>query len=195
MAESDEWATVETVEDDVYYESRQPSSAVPGSNINDYFNNLLTFLIANAWYVVSIGIVLYILWQKFRSKIDSNRNVGPSLSPEEIFARQEAMETIRRKMQDQYDLKAQAFAVKQKEKEELLRQEKLKNLEKYGSVLGRSSKTVAADTNNSSNEPTTIKRKTEKSKFKPEYNPLMGDASGSGACFRPARRNVGAGGG
>jgi len=48
-----------------------------------------------------------------------------------------------------------------------LRQEKLKNLEKYGSVLGRSSKTVAADTNNSSNEPTTIKRKTEKSKFKP----------------------------
>ena len=39
MAESDEWATVETVEDDVYYESRQPSSAVPGSNINDYFNN------------------------------------------------------------------------------------------------------------------------------------------------------------
>jgi len=80
MAESDEWATVETVEDDVYYESRQPSSAVPGSNINDYFNNLLTFLIANAWYVVSIGIVLYILWQKFRSKIDSNRNVGPSLS-------------------------------------------------------------------------------------------------------------------
>ena len=38
MAESDEWATVETVEDDVLYESqRRPSS--PMDNSTDYMNN------------------------------------------------------------------------------------------------------------------------------------------------------------
>jgi len=37
------------------------------------------------------------------------------LGPDEVYARQEAMESIRRKMQEQYDLKAQEFAVKQKE--------------------------------------------------------------------------------
>merc|ERR1711911_413798 len=72
-------------------------------------------------------------------------------------------------------------------------QEKLKNLEKYGTVLGKSSKTIAAETNIDENAAA-IKRKTEKAKFKPEYNPLMGTASGSGAYFRPARRSGPAGG-
>ena len=51
-------------------------------------------------------------------------------------------------------------------KEEKLRQEKLKNLEKYGTVLGKSSKTIAAETNIDENAAA-IKRKTEKAKFKP----------------------------
>lgn len=189
MAESDEWATVETVEDDVLYESqRRPSS--PVDNSTDYMNNLFTLVIGNAWFIVAMGIVLYFLWQKFQGA-NSSRSSGPQLSPDEVYARQEAMETIRRKMQEQYDLKTQEFAVKQKEKEEKLRQEKLKNLEKYGTVLGRSSKTAANET--SVDEDTTaIKRKTEKSKFRPEYNPLMG---GSGSGFRPARRSGAAGGG
>ena len=37
MAESDEWATVETVEDDVFYESQRPSSHTSGST--DHLNN------------------------------------------------------------------------------------------------------------------------------------------------------------
>lgn len=194
MAESDEWATVETVEDDVYYESKQPSASLNGPNFKDYYNKLITFFIVNAWYIVFAGIVLYFLWQRFKGKIAASRNAGPSRSPEEIYARQEAMETIRRKMQEQYDLKAQAFAAKQKEKEELARQEKLKNLENYGSVLGRASKSGATDSKTNSDENfTSVKRKTEKAKFKPEYNPLMGNASGSGASFRPSRRSTAGG--
>ena len=82
-----------------------------------------------------VGIVLYFLWQKFQGA-SSSRSSGPQLSmadcflphikynciqlfvssgPEEVFARQEAMEARRRIMQEQYDLKAQEFAVKQKE--------------------------------------------------------------------------------
>jgi len=192
MAESDEWATVETVEDDVFYENqRKPTSPVDTST--DYLNDLFTIVSSNAWFIVLVGVALYFLWQKFKGA-NSSRSSGPQLSPDEVYARQEAMESIRRKMQEQYDLKAQEFAVKQKEKEEKLRQEKLKNLEKYGTVLGKSSKTIAAETNTDENAAA-IKRKTEKAKFKPEYNPLMGTASGSGAYFRPARRSGPAGGG
>jgi len=190
MAESDEWATVETVEDDVFYESQRPSSHTSGST--DHLNNIFTLVTSNGWLIVMVGIVLYFLWQKFQG-VSSSRSSGPQLSPEEVFARQEAMEARRRIMQEQYDLKAQEFAVKQKEKQEKLRQEKLKNLENYGTVLGRGSKNATADTSVDENA-TAIKRKTEKSKFRPEYNPLMG-GSGSGAYFRPARRSGAAGGG
>ena len=37
------------------------------------------------------------------------------IGAEEILARQEAMELARRKMQEQYDKRAQEFAIKQKE--------------------------------------------------------------------------------
>ena len=53
------------------------------------------------------------------------------------------------------------------QKEELLRQEKLKNLEKYGTKLGRSSKTLAAESSNDQLQQGAIKKKSEKSKLKP----------------------------
>jgi len=113
MAESDEWATVETVEDDVFYENqRKPTSPVDTST--DYLNDLFTIVSSNAWFIVLVGVALYFLWQKFKGA-NSSRSSGPQLSPDEVYARQEAMESIRRKMQEQYDLKAQEFAVKQKE--------------------------------------------------------------------------------
>jgi hypothetical protein len=53
------------------------------------------------------------------------------------------------------------------QKEELLRQEKLKNLEKYGTKLGRSSKTLAAESSNDQLQQGAIKKKSEKPKLKP----------------------------
>lgn len=47
-----------------------------------------------------------------------------------------------------------------------MRQEKLKNLEKYGTKLGRSSKTLAAEAS-SEVQPNLLKKKSEKSKLKP----------------------------
>ena len=95
----------------------------------------------------------------------------------------------------------------------MARQEKLKNLEKYGTKLGKSTKLLAAD-DSSQDVQKLPKKRPEKSKLRPgmafrkfilgnifnnndlftiEYNPLMGDSS-AGVCFRPSRRG-GAGGG
>lgn len=52
------------------------------------------------------------------------------------------------------------------QKEELMRQEKLKNLEKYGTKLGRSSKTLAAEANEQA-QPSLFKKKSEKSSLRP----------------------------
>ena len=91
-------------------------------------------------------------------------------------------------MQEQYDKKAREHAIKQKEvcclylsfvrlcniylsliaqKEEILRQEKLKNLEKYGTKLGRSSKTLTAGSSDNQLQQTVLKKKSEKPKLKP----------------------------
>ena len=48
-----------------------------------------------------------------------------------------------------------------------MRQEKLKNLEKYGTKLGRSSKTLAAESNSDQLAQSAIKKKTEKPKLRP----------------------------
>lgn len=48
-----------------------------------------------------------------------------------------------------------------------MRQEKLKNLEKYGTKLGRSSKTLVADTNSEELAQSVMKKKTEKPKLRP----------------------------
>lgn len=109
--------------------------------------------------------------------------------PEDILARQEAQEAARRKMQEAYDQKAREYMIKQKEvrkclvfvipaswllmpfyphflqKEELMKQEKLRNLEKYGSVLGRSPKTLTGNTNESVQD--LPKKKMEKPKLRP----------------------------
>jgi hypothetical protein len=54
------------------------------------------------------------------------------------------------------------------QKEELQRQEKMKNLEKYGTILGRSSKTLVKEENNTlSNQVLGSKKKPEKSKLRP----------------------------
>ena len=47
-----------------------------------------------------------------------------------------------------------------------MRQEKLKNLEKYGTKLGRSSKTLAAEANEQA-QPSLFKKKSEKSSLRP----------------------------
>ncbi len=105
-----------------------------------------------------------------------------------------------------------------------MRQEKLKNLEKYGTKLGRSSKTLVADSNSEELAQSVIKKKTEKPKLRPGMPNILVASNklyskqhfnndihsihtliqteynplmgdgSSGVCFRPARRG-GAGGG
>lgn len=54
------------------------------------------------------------------------------------------------------------------QKEELARQEKLKNLEKYGTKLGRSSKTLAAESSAGDQaEANLLKKKSAKSSLRP----------------------------
>lgn len=194
MAESDEWATVETVEDDVVDNSNTPGPS--GIDSTSILNKIISVAInTNPWIIVIIGFAFYYLLKKVCPLKGANSSSTVTLSAEEILAREEAIEAARRRMQEQYDLKAKEAAIKQKEREELQRQEKMKNLEKYGTVLGRSSKTLVAETNAPTVSQVLGKKKADnKSKLRPEYNPLMGDSNSSGVCFRPARRG-GAGGG
>lgn len=202
MAENDdEWATVSTVEDDVVDNSSN-NNGPSGINDPSLFNKIISLLVnTNPWIIFFIGVALYYVLQNILSFQQQTSSSHSSTTPnsEEILAREEAIEAARRRMQEQYNLKAKEAAIKRKEKEELQRQEKLKNLEKYGTVLGRSSKTLVAEENNTlsaSQVLGTKNKKPEKSKLRPEYNPLMGDGGGSsGVCFRPARRSGGAGGG
>jgi len=197
MAESDEWATVETVEDDVTDDSIINTSGPSGIDNSSLLNKIFSVVInTNPWIIFLIGFALYCLLKKFWPSRGTISSPAVTLSAEEILARDEAIETARRRMQEQYDLKAKEAAIKQKEKEELQRQEKIKNLEKYGTILGRSSKTLVAETNAPTVSQVLGKKKPDnKSRLRPEYNPLMGDSSSSGVCFRPARRGGGAGGG
>ncbi|XP_057374995.1 selenoprotein S-like [Daphnia carinata] len=197
MTESDEWATVETVvEDDMDSTFERASSKRGPSGIEQsIFEQTLSVLIStNPWLLLFIALGVYYLVQKFRSSQVISSAEYSNLSADEILARQEAVELARRQMQEEYDKKAREHASKQKEKEELLRQEKLKNLEKYGTKLGRSSKTLATESSNDQLQQGVLKKKSDKPKLKPEYNPLMGDGS-SGVCYRPTRRGGGAGGG
>lgn len=89
-------------------------------------------------------------------------------------------------MQEEYEQKAREYAAKQKEvskilktklncsayfpviqKEELARQEKLKNLEKYGSKLGKSTKLLAAEEPSQELQAGLAKKKSEKPKLRP----------------------------
>nr|CAH0100721.1 unnamed protein product [Daphnia galeata] len=198
MTESDEWATVETVVDEDMDSNPDGTTFRQGpSGIEQGILEKILFILSNTnpWLLLFIVVGVYYLIQKlWFSSPSSNSDAYSTLSSEEILARQEAVELARRQMQEQYDKKAREHAIKQKEKEELLRQEKLKNLEKYGTKLGRSSKTLAAESSNDQLQQGAIKKKSEKPKLKPEYNPLMGDGS-SGVCYRPTRRGGGAGGG
>ncbi|EFX77732.1 hypothetical protein DAPPUDRAFT_225607 [Daphnia pulex] len=198
MTESDEWATVETVVDEELDSNHHETIHKQGpSGIEQGILEKILFILSNTnpWLLLFIVVGIYYLVQKFWfSSQRTSSDEYSTFSSEEILARQEAVELARRQMQEQYDKKAREHAIKQKEKEELLRQEKLKNLEKYGTKLGRSSKTLAAETSNDQLQQSVIKKKSDKSKLKSEYNPLMGDGS-SGVCYRPTRRGGGAGGG
>ena len=96
---------------------------------------MFSLVFSNPWYVLVIGIILYFVWQKLNSRAgngDSSASLSKYLTvnffppitftkllyfidPEEILARQEARETVMRRMQEEYDAKAKEFAAKQRE--------------------------------------------------------------------------------
>lgn len=194
MAESDEWATVETVDDGVESATMYSGLGPKGVQQNIFEKIMELASVINLWYVILAAVSIYYLWQRLSPSLGSNSSASSShqtLNPQEILEKQEAQEKARKRMQELYDQKAREHAIKQKEKEEIMRQNKIQNLEKYGTVLGRSAKTLVTESSPQQNE-TLPKKKIEKPKLRPEYNPLMG---GNSSCFRPARRGGGAGGG
>jgi len=201
MDESDEYATVETIDDGIIETSplRRNGMEPNKTGESSFVDLFMNFVSANGWYIIIASILLYMLWkQKVQPLLvgaltdQSRSSNGVHLkSAEDVLARQEAVEMARQKLQQQYDIKAQEFAVKQKEKEEKLRQQKLQELEKYGPALGCTNRTKVANSTEETEE-VLKKQKANQSKFRPEYNPLMGGSNSMG--FRPARRSAGGGG-
>jgi len=125
MDESDEYATVETIDDGIIETSplRRNGMEPNKTGESSFVDLFMNFVSANGWYIIIASILLYMLWkQKVQPLLvgaltdQSRSSNGVHLkSAEDVLARQEAVEMARQKLQQQYDIKAQEFAVKQKE--------------------------------------------------------------------------------
>jgi len=150
------------------------------SGVNILFVTIQTY----GWLIVGVLVFCVYLASKLRPTIDRWR----SQQQDAIFkksdvnaasSRMEAMQKARQKMQEQLDKQAEEFKIKEAEREEKKRLEKL---EDYDRMKQGKSKLNKPD-----------EQKAKKS-LRDDYSPLMGDSGG--ACgWRPSRRGPSAGGG
>lgn len=154
-----------------------------------------SFIEQNGWFVVGAGVLFYCLWikmqpyiKKFREHQEERRYAAfCHKNPDLVFARQEAMEAARQRLQTELDEKAELHAEKVKQREAKKREEYRTRQEAQGPVrLGHrpSDQTTTTQSDNKGHK--------SKSSYRPDYNPLMG-TGGSGG-YRPPRRTCPGGG-
>ncbi|KAK1798542.1 hypothetical protein P4O66_006840, partial [Electrophorus voltai] len=86
------------------------------------------FLSENGWYLLILGVGVYLLIQhlsKKRPNQDQNSTSSASQDAMSVVRRQEALEASRRKMQAELDAKAAEFKEKQQRVEEEKRRQKI----------------------------------------------------------------------
>ncbi|XP_026860288.2 selenoprotein S isoform X2 [Electrophorus electricus] len=158
------------------------------------------FLSENGWYLLILGVGVYLLIQhlsKKRPNQDQNSTSAASQDAMSVVRRQEALEASRRKMQAELDAKAAEFKEKQQRVEEEKRRQKIEMWESIQE--GKSYKgnvKLAQNTDEAAGSSTVLKPKTDKKPLRSSgYNPLSGGGGGGGTCsWRPGRRGPSAGG-
>ncbi|XP_068596880.1 selenoprotein S [Brachionichthys hirsutus] len=150
------------------------------------------------WILLAVTLLVYLLIQHIKgrsSQRDSGSAPGAQPDTEHVARKHEAMEAVRRKMQEELDAKAAVFKEKQKQVEEERRKQKIEmwdNLQQGKSFKGPGTPSQAADEASSSTAG--LKAKTDKKPLRSaDYNPLTGQ--GGGTCsWRPGRRGPSSGG-
>ncbi|XP_068177783.1 selenoprotein S [Antennarius striatus] len=151
------------------------------------------------WYLLVVTVLVYLLIQHIikwkSSQRDSSSPPQTQQDIEHITRNHEAMEAVRRKMQEELDAKAAIFKEKQKQQEEVRRKQKIEmwdNMQQGKSNKGQAK--LSQTVEESSSSTTTLKSKTDKKPLRSaDYNPLTGE--GGGTCsWRPGRRGPSSGG-
>ncbi|XP_011259529.1 selenoprotein S isoform X2 [Camponotus floridanus] len=148
-------------------------------NRPSYFQTIWTPIASMGWYIVGLVIVLYytfpLIQKKYKNwKLARNQQDDAAIETDELPQLSANVELARQKMQEAYNKSCILAQVKEEEEKEKKRQKILKLLENknVGTKLGN-----AMD----NEKPST----STKSKFKSEYNPLMGD---NARGYRPPKR-------
>jgi len=185
--------------EDVIEEVLEPTSA---KGILDPVYQLFGFVEANGWLILIGAIVLYIVYQKLRSKFASRSRSGVAayshVREEDALERMRRIEAARLRQQAQFDAAAAKFKEEQKLKEEKAAKEKIEDWERLQQGLSYKSKMTKKETDTvdpaslglSGSKPTT----SSKSKLKPDYNPLMGSGDGGSCSFKSGKRGGAKGG-
>ncbi|XP_044045328.1 selenoprotein S isoform X2 [Siniperca chuatsi] len=148
------------------------------------------------WYLLVVTVLVYLLIQHLSKKRSSQSSTPQTLQDAALVSRkQEAMESARRKMQEELDAKAAIFREKQKQQEEQKRRQKIEIWESM--QQGKSYKGTAKlsqTTEEASSSTAVLKPKTDKKPLRSaDYNPLTGQGGGS-CSWRPGRRGPSSGG-
>ncbi|CAL8096295.1 unnamed protein product [Calicophoron daubneyi] len=183
MLESD--ATIE-VEDD------------PSSHDLHETNTLLSFdnIRRHGLIIVLILGLFYLVIKKLRARLvsASNSSSSPEYSAEDEIRRREAVEAARMRLQERFneDLKKYKEKKLEREKEEAMRRAEEWSLLQSGKSCSGLRRRVAEEDKDQT-ETDTKRRDKPKPRFRiNDYNPLMGDTSGS--RFRPSCRPTSGGG-
>ena len=152
--------------------------------ISSGINLVLMTIQTYGWLIVGVFVLCVYLANKLRPNVERWRSQqqDASFKKSDVNAasiRMEAMQKARQRMQEQLDKQAEDFKVKEAEREEKKRLEKLEDYDRMKE--GKSKLTKPGDP------------KSKKS-LRDDYSPLMGDGGGS-CAWRPARRGPSAGGG
>lgn len=191
----DDDGIVETVSDKIVI--NKPSST--GSVISIFTSIIyspIEFIQSYGWFILIFGLILYYIYNKYKSRFTSSSNSYSRSSREHSKIDEAAelkkmleIEEARKRQQAAMDAAVAKFKEEQKLKEQKKSEEKV---EDYERLLDGKSKLVKNE-EAKQNDSSSMSKPNDKPRLRPtDYNPLTG---GGGACYRPTKRGGNRGGG
>ncbi|KAM9183364.1 selenoprotein S [Dugong dugon] len=161
-----------------------------------------SLLATYGWYIVLIGILLFVVIQKLSARLRALRQrhldrAAAAMEPDIVVKQQEALAAARLKMQEELNAQAEKYKEKLRQLEEEKRRQKIEmwdSMREGRSYRGNARKPQEEDNPGSSTSSVPPKRKPDRKPLRGGgYNPLSGE--GGGACsWRPGRRGPSSGG-
>lgn len=174
--------------------------------ITNAISTVVSFVATNGWYVVGSLLLIYIAWvrlePKFKRWLEKREEEKEAAeyhkNPDALLAKHQAIDAVRQRMQERYNISAAASLEKKKEREEKMREEKIAEWEsrQLGGGQRLKSKEKSSGAVSASSTSSSAKGKpATKPRMRPEYNPLTGDTGASSSSrWRPSARGSSGGG-